>query len=377
MPQAKPTVLILGGYGVFGKKLSTILAQGPYKVIVAGRSKEKAEAFLTPIKRKFPQANVVAMAMDWHREDFAELLKQSQANILIHTAGPFQGQDYKVAKTCIELNIHYLDLSDGREFVTHIHELDDKAKAKGVMVISGASSVPGVSSAVVDHYAKKFGILREIHFGIAPANKIERGEAVLKAILGYTGKPFQRLEDGKWKTVYGWQDIHRQYFGDNVGLRWQANCDVPDLVLLPEKYPMLKTVAFYAGLEVSFLHLAMWAMSWLSRYKIIKNWANFSKLIHAMSRWFKNAGSDKGGMYVKLQGSSQRYQPLEITWLLVAEQGHGPYIPIIPCLILLEKLAKGFIAPGARSCFAEFNLEEFEEAIKLWSMYTTVEEKET
>ena len=40
-----------------------------------------------------------------------------------------------------------------------------------------------------------------------------------------------------------------------------GNCDVPDLALFPERYSSLRTVRFYAGLEVWFIHIALWALS--------------------------------------------------------------------------------------------------------------------
>ncbi len=373
----KPKILILGGYGTFGKKITTKLAEDPHlQVIVAGRSLQKAQTLVDSIHKKNPNANVKALVLDWHKNDFSEKLK-GNADVVIHSAGPFQGQDYIVAQACIDLKIHYLDLADGRDFVTHIGQLDAKAKENGVVVISGASSVPGLSSVIIDTYAPRFAILREIEFGIASANKIERGDATITGILGYLGKPFQRLENGQWKTVFGWQNLHRHYYGDNIGLRWHGNLDIPDLALLPARYPSLKSVVFHAGLEVSFLHLTMWHMSWLSRAKVVRDWAFFHKSITAMSRWFSRYGSDVGGMYVTMKGSSQRYQPLEINWNLVAEKGHGPYIPAIPSIILVKKILKGLIPPGAQPCLGMFTLKEFEKVASHWSIYTTTEVTES
>lgn len=377
MHVGKPIVLILGGYGTFGTRIAKTLAKDPYlQVIVAGRSLEKAQALVLEIKKANPKSNVHALAMNWQDFDFAQKLKLSQADIVIHSAGPFQGQNYKVAQTCISLKIHYLDLSDGREFVTHIKELDELAKENGVVVVSGASTVPGLSSVIVDTYAQRFAILREIELGIASANKIDRGDATITSILGYTGKPFQRLEKGKWKTVYGWQNLHRHYYGDNIGLRWHGNCDIPDLVLFPERYPRVNTVTFHAGLEVSFLHHVLWLMSWLSRYKLIKNWAAFHKIITRISGWFSRYGTDIGGMYIRMYGSNYRYQPLEINWQLVAERGDGPYIPIVPSLIIVRKILQGLIPAGAMPCLGMFSMEEFEQTISSWHIYYTLEEKE-
>lgn len=373
----KPIILILGGYGNFGKRIAIFLAKDPHlQIIVAGRSLAKAQALVLKIQKDNPKANVHPLALNWQDYDFSQKLHMTQADIVIHSAGPFQGQNYKVAQTCIALKMHYIDLSDGREFVTHIKELDQSAKENGVVVISGASSVPGLSSVVVDFLAQKFSNVREIEIGIAPANKIERGDATITAILGYTGKPFQRLEKGKWKTVFGWQNLHRHYYGDNLGLRWQGNCDIPDLVLFPEKYPMVKTVVFYAGLEVTFLHLVLWCMSWLTRIKLVRNWASFHKLIFKMDSWFGRFGTDAGGMYIRMYGTNHRYQPLEMNWNLVAEKGHGPYIPTIPSLILTKKIIQGIISPGATPALSLFSMEEFEQAITPWSIYYTIEETE-
>jgi hypothetical protein len=46
-----------------------------------------------------------------------------------------------------------VDLADGRDFVCGIDVLDPQAKAAGVLLLSGASSVPALSSAVVDALA--------------------------------------------------------------------------------------------------------------------------------------------------------------------------------------------------------------------------------
>ncbi|MBS0289498.1 MAG: saccharopine dehydrogenase NADP-binding domain-containing protein [Proteobacteria bacterium] len=374
----KPIILILGGYGNFGSRIATVLAaQNQFKICIAGRSLEKASLLVSKIKQENPNADLQACLLDWQAETFTQNLLLSEANLVIHCAGPFQNQDYKVAHTCIDLGIHYFDLADAREFVTHIDQFDLKAKEKNVCIISGAGTVPALSCTIVDTFAKKFSILREIEIGISPANKIQLGDATITAILGYTGKPFWRLEEGQWKKTYGWQNLHRHYYGDNLGLRWQASCDIPDLALLPERYPSLTTAVFHAGLEVPSLHIILWFMSWIVRAKIVKNWALVHKLITQIQGWFEHFGTTSGGMYVRLKGSSTRYQPLEINWTLVAEQGHGNYIPIIASLILIKKIFNGQMIPGAQPCVDLFTLGEFENWFERWSIYTTLEEVET
>jgi saccharopine dehydrogenase-like NADP-dependent oxidoreductase len=86
---------------------------------------------------------------------------------LIKTAGPFQSQRYTVALAAIQAGCHYIDLADGHEFVAGISSLDGPARERGVTVISGASTVPALSSAVIDRYLAQFVRLEGIEFGIS------------------------------------------------------------------------------------------------------------------------------------------------------------------------------------------------------------------
>jgi saccharopine dehydrogenase-like NADP-dependent oxidoreductase len=372
-------ILVLGGYGNVGRLLCETLAKNPdLTVIVAGRSFEKAQLLVDSIQLGNDQANSEACKMDWESSDFFYQLAGAAPQIVIQAAGPYQDNDYTVPQTCIDLKIHYIDLADVRDYVTQIIELDAAAKLNNVVIISGASLVPGLSSAVVEKYAEKFGLLREIDFGLTPANQVDKGEGVIRALLRHAGKPFQRLERGEWREVYGWQNVHRHYYGDNLGLRWHANMDIPDLDLFPKRYPMLKTVVFHAGFELPFLHWLMWNMSWLSRVKLVDNWSDFASPITRFNKWFKRFGSNKSGMYIHMYGSNQAYQPFDVNWTLISEGGHGEYLPIVGPLILIDKILAGKIEPGARPCMAMFTLEEFEVTALLqnWKMYSILEEKE-
>ena len=48
----------------------------------------------------------------------------------------------------------------------------------------------------------------------------------------------------------------------------------------------------------------------------------------------------------------------------MAKRGHGPYVPILPAVILARKLAAGSLTRiGAMPCLGLFTLEEFEAEI--------------
>jgi hypothetical protein len=236
-------------------------------------------------------------------------------------------------------------------------------------VISGASSVPGLSSAVIDQFLPQFKQLRSIRHNIAPGNRAERGEATVKAILSYTGQPFRRWQGGHWVTVYGWQDIHKRRYPDPIGSRWLANCDIPDLELFPQRYSSVEDVVFHAGLELNLLHLGMYAMASIARLHLIDNWSRYARPITAMSRWFERLGTDIGGMAVEMAGEDPEGKTHMITWSLIAGSGHGPEIPSIPAIILAKKLAAGTRPqPGAIPCMGLFTVQEFLDEVKDWDI---------
>ncbi|MEG0186962.1 MAG: saccharopine dehydrogenase NADP-binding domain-containing protein, partial [Stenotrophomonas sp.] len=107
-------VLVLGGYGHFGARIVRALAITPgIKVIAAGRNPAQAAANLPGVDL----ATIELCRLDTAAPDFEAQLANTRAALVIHTAGPFQGQGYDVAQACLRAGMHYIDLADGRDFV--------------------------------------------------------------------------------------------------------------------------------------------------------------------------------------------------------------------------------------------------------------------
>ncbi|MBN67216.1 MAG: saccharopine dehydrogenase [Rickettsiales bacterium] len=343
-------VLILGGYGNFGKRIAHALVKAGVPVIIAGRNRDKAEA-LTAALGELAQAAV----FDANAALDAQLQALKPA-VVVNTCGPFQNADYRIAESCIRHGVHYIDLADGREFVTGISTLDASAKAAGVAVISGASSVPGLSSAVVEHFRDEFAEIDEMIFGISPGQQAERGPATTRGVLSYVGKPLKPYA-GHPKP-YGWQNLYRQDYPE-LGKRWLANCDVPDLDLLPERYG-IKSIRFSAGLELAPLHLGLWALSWLVRAGLPLHLPAFSGALLQAANWFDRFGSADGGMHVILRGKGVDGAPHERRWFIIARDGSGPHIPTVPAIVLAKKLAASQTPnAGAQACVGLVSLAEY------------------
>lgn len=358
-------ILILGGYGNFGARIARSLAnESGLRLIVAGRDVRKARLLGNELKEHGASSEIDAVSVDQSASNLAEQIAALKVQLMIHTAGPYQGQNYQVATACLHAGANYLDLADGREFVAGIGALDDIAREKDLLVVSGASTLPALSSAVVDALKARFSRIDSIDIGVAPGQRTQRGLATLQGVLSYCGKPFRVWEKGGWKEAFGWQGMQVFSYPD-LGRRLLLRCNVPDLELFPGYYAPTDRVRFDAALELFINQIAFWTLSWLARVGVVRAPDRLAPLLLRAGHFLDRFGSDTGGMHVRLRGIDPAGKALVVTWLLTAKQGSGPEIPVIPAIVLAKKLAKGNLKlRGAHPCLSMISLAEFMSAVR-------------
>lgn len=358
------SILVIGGYGAFGRRASERLSRTRnIRIIVAGRNFESAAAFARTI-RPAAGTEIDSAGLDATTITAGDI-RRLGASIVVHTAGSYQAQDYRVACAAIEAGAHYVDLADARAFVTGITTLDHAARAAGVLVTSGASSVPALAAAVIDHALPRFRQLEAITYGISPGDSFDPGAATVASIVGGAGRPFETLIDGRKTVVHGWQPIHRHRFRDpNIGTRWFGHCDVPDLDVFPERYASLRTQRFIAGIEQKPFHLGLWLLSWLVRFGVIRRPDQIAPKLLRIKQRLPLRGSDRGTMFAQLEGTGLDGSPLTLTWELIADRSHGPNIPVTPAVIIAKRLATGDLATrGAIPCVGLITLDQFDREV--------------
>jgi len=369
-------IVVLGGYGLFGARIVRALAgDGGLELVIAGRDAAKARGLGEELARSGARAAISVAALDIDAADVGDRLAALAPALVVHTAGPFQRRDYAVARLALALGAHYIDLADGRDFVAGFGVLDAEARAAARWAVSGASSVPGLSGAVVAALAGRFGRLDALETAISPGNRTPRGLATTRAILGYVGRPYARLAQGRWRRVHGWQSLRRLHAPGVVGTRWLARCEVPDLALLPARHPTLRDCDFRAGLELRRMHFGLWLASWAVRAGIVRDLARHAPSLLSLSERWLAAGSDAGVMQLDLRGVDPAGAPLHLRWRLVAANGDGPQVPATAAVVLARKLARGELpGGGARACLDLFTLGEFVDALDGYAIGTTLEQ---
>jgi short subunit dehydrogenase-like uncharacterized protein len=325
-------VTVLGGYGVFGSRIAAALAaRGDASLRVVGRDAAAGASFASSIGAEFRRAAL---------QDDAEVRRAIDgSHVVIHTAGPFQGMDYRVADMCLASGAHYLDLADSRHFVTGIGALDERARQRGLLVTSGVSSVPAITYAMTAELAPGFRTIDEIQVALSPGNQNPRGASTIGAILTYLGRPLDVWIDGRWTERPGWGDVRRLDFPPPVGRRRVHNCDAPDLALFPALWNA-RTVRFHAGVELNVINYTLSGLAWLRRFLPLRRLHELAPLFLRLSLLVFPLGTKNGSLAVWVRGTGPDGAP-RARCIAIVTDDDGPATPSSAAIVLTKKILDG------------------------------------
>jgi alkylated DNA nucleotide flippase Atl1 len=364
-------ILILGGYGVFGGRLAELLADmSSLEILVCGRSLARAEAFCAAWRG---QAQLRPLMLD--RRDIADALRIHKPDLVVDASGPFQTYGsacYGVITACIDAGIDYLDFADAADFVFGVSQFDERAKAAGVFVLSGVSSFPVLTAAVLREMERTMDILT-VEGGIAPSPYAGIGLNVMRAVVGYAGAPVKLWRHGRPAHGVGLAESRR--FTVAVPGRLPLRnihfslVDVPDLQVIPPEHPSMTDIWMGAGPVPEFLHRMLNLLAKARARFGLPSFAPLSPLFHAVLNRMR-FGEHRGGMFVRAQGRAAG-RPMEMSWHLLAEGDDGPYIPSMAIEALVRKMLSGERPlPGARAGTDALNLADYDRLFRSKTIYT-------
>lgn len=364
-------ILVLGGYGVFGGRLVELLSDlESLDIVVCGRSLEKASAFcsgvvstgrLTPLR--------------CNRDNIAATLDLVLPDLVVDASGPFQnyGDDpYSVVRACITKRCNYLDFADGSDFVAGIEQFDAEARAVGVYVLSGVSSFPVLTAAVLREMSKTMEIT-SVTGGIAPSPFAGIGLNVMRAVIGYAGAPVKLLRNGVAATGTGLVETKRYTISvpGHVPLRniLFSLVDVPDLQLIPQEHPDMRDIWMGAGPVPEILHRALNLLARLRAVFRLPSLVPLSGVFYRVLNLIKY-GEHRGGMFIDARGQKDGKE-ISQSWHLLAEGDDGPYIPSMAIEAIIRKSLAGTSPDiGARTALGALEFADYETLFSSRTIYT-------
>ncbi len=357
-------VLIVGGYGVFGLRLATLLAdRAELTILLGGRSRTRSEQ----AARDLDGAARFEPCVFDRDGDLVEQLSALRPQVLVDCSGPFQvygKAPWRLVEACIAARVHYLDLADGTDFVLGIGAYDDAARKAGIFVLSGVSTCPALTGAAVRAITLGWRRLDSISAGIAPSPHADVGLNVIRALTSYAGRPVRLLRDGRVSEGAGLVETRQETIAPPGRPPMKRTLfslvDVPDLVLLPTIWPGLQSIWFGAGPRPEILHrmlnLLARMVSWGWPIPLVPLSALFHQ-VKSRLKW----GEDRGGMFVTVEGLGPEGGPCAGTWSLITEGEDGPFIPSMAAASVLTKVLSGeWPAFGARSGAEALELSDYE-----------------
>ncbi len=314
-------------------------------------------------------------------EDISHTLSTLGITLAIDASGPFQtygDEPYRLVNACIKHKVHYMDFSDASDFVKGIVQFDAAAKNANVFVLSGVSSFPILTAAVVRKLSQDFTCVDAIRGGIAPSPFAVVGLNVIKAITSYAGKPVQLVRNSQHTYAYGLLE-HCRYTIAPRGCKplqdvYFSLVDVPDLKVLPQLWPRVQSVWMGAGPVPEILHKMLNGFAWLVRIRFLPSLVFLAPIFHFVLnilRW----GEHRGGMFVEVTGRDKHNRERTKSWHLIAEGDDGPYIPAMALQALVLKCINGATPkPGARPGTLDLELDDYEVLFSQRQIFTDIHE---
>ena len=158
------SILILGGYGNTGRLLAEYLLQETEaRLVIAGRSIEKAGEMADHLNLKFPGQRVTGLSID--ASDQAGLRAAfSQVDIVV-VAASTSAFVRQVATAALDTRIDYLDVQYSTHKMAVLQAMAPQIEAAGCCFITDGGFHPGLPAALIRYVAPCFDRLESARVG--------------------------------------------------------------------------------------------------------------------------------------------------------------------------------------------------------------------
>ncbi|MHA1476020.1 MAG: saccharopine dehydrogenase family protein [Promethearchaeota archaeon] len=154
-------VFILGGYGAVGIQSAKLLAGSDLitEIAIAGRNFDRAQKTATEIGGK-----ARAVQIDGMDSKLLSSLVEG-FDILVNVAS--NGVALPALEAAIRTGIHYCDIGWGKDFITSMLELADKARKASIIAVICAGAAPCLTNIMSVHAVNQLDETKQIHGGMS------------------------------------------------------------------------------------------------------------------------------------------------------------------------------------------------------------------
>jgi saccharopine dehydrogenase-like NADP-dependent oxidoreductase len=228
--RAKRNILVVGGYGNVGKTISRRLgAQFPGRVMVAGRSIQKAKDFIREV-----DLGMTPLALDIQRLD--SLNGALDEVDLVVMCVDQKGTDF--VEKCIDEGINYIDITASIDFLEEIEALDNEARLSGSTVLLSVGLSPGLTNLMADYAKIRSQDANFLDIFILLGLGDRHGADAIQWTVANLVTDFWKQDDGQLRKYRSFEDHRDTVFPNGMGTRKTYRFNFSD------QHTLMKTLKF-------------------------------------------------------------------------------------------------------------------------------------
>lgn len=214
------SIVVLGGYGAVGMAACKVLGERfPGRVLAAGRSQSKAESFssstggkVLPLQTDLANPRDVSRALD-------------RAKVVVACAGT---DDVGLARRCMELGVHYVDISASYAFLKEVGRLNSLAEGRDSTTVLSVGLAPGLTNLLARHCKDTLGAIEVLDIYVLLGMGEDHGEAAVRWTLENLDSSFLAPTAGGSQEVHSLEDPKATIFPSKYGRRTAYRFDFSD-----------------------------------------------------------------------------------------------------------------------------------------------------
>jgi saccharopine dehydrogenase (NAD+, L-lysine-forming) len=331
-------ILILGGYGITGRLIaSMMLKETDAQLVLAGRNREKGEKTASDLNQEFGGQRVQAAVAD--AAEVPSLRAVLRGMDLLIVASSTSMHVNQVARAALEEHVDYFDLQYSVSKLATLRSLSREIEAAGCCFITDGGFHPGVPAGLVRLAAQHVERLEQARVGSvikADWSGYDVGLATLEELL-WVFREYRALElkNGQWveANLLQMMKLREMEFGEPFGKQPCYPMFLEEMRDLPAICRGLRETGFYIG---GFNWFVDWiitpvAMAALGIWK--------DRAIRPMARWMgwglKKFSRPPFGTVLKLDAvGEQEGRTCSLGLTLSHADGYWlTAIPVVACLL--------------------------------------------
>jgi len=300
-------IVIIGGTGRIGSSIATSIIHfiennltnldKESRIIIAGRNRIRGREICERLGKK-TEFHPVELN---HYETILEVIQN--ANLVIHTAGPFVGYAPVVLRACIEKKVPYIDICDDIGYAHRAKKYHMNAVQAAIPAITTAGIFPGIDNIIAAELIERGRGYKKIsppanesvEFNTYVAGSGGAGPAVLASTFKIAAKSVRIYRNNTLKLKTSFTRRKRFPFPNPIGKKSLYYFDLPEVISIHEVYGVHNIISRF-GTSPQILNKMNYLTGKLMKLKKFRDGVYLNKFVEWAMPYVRKVDEKVGGV---------------------------------------------------------------------------------